>query len=124
MRLNKEYLLGITRYDSWQKLWNDELAEIAYRRNFISGMTDKNNAVTALSIWESRVKATMKKQTAYLQERIEAVEAIPDERDRTLIRLRYIEGKTWEDIADYMGYSFQWIHHLHKQFWKKEGEKQ
>jgi DNA-directed RNA polymerase specialized sigma subunit len=121
--LNKEYLLGITRFDSWQRTWNEELAEIACRRMFVSGMTDNNKAITALSIWEANIQAQIDKQATYHKERIEAVEAIPDERDRTLIRLYYVEGHTWEEVAEIMGYTPQWIHSLHKQFWKKEGEK-
>lgn len=119
--LTKEFLLGIKRNDVWKKLWDEELAEIAYRKSFLSGMTNNSESIKALVIWEAKVHSIKEKQATLFQEIIDAVESIPNERDRTLIRLRYIEGRTWDDIAECMHYSFQWVHHLHNQFWKKEG---
>lgn len=41
--------------------------------------------------------------TKKLLEVEEYIEGIEDSRVRTIIRLRYIEGMTWQQVADYMG---------------------
>lgn len=43
----------------------------------------------------------------------EAIDAAPDPRLRELLRLRYIEGMTWEAIAERMNYSYMQICRLH-----------
>lgn len=42
-----------------------------------------------------------------------AIDALPDGRQRLLLRLRYIDGRTWEQIAVRMGYSFRQILRMH-----------
>lgn len=39
--------------------------------------------------------------------------AMPEETERRLLQYRYINGKTWEQIADTMMYSYRWILKLH-----------
>lgn len=39
---------------------------------------------------------------------------VEDERYRTLLRYRYIEGLTFEDLAEKMGYSYRHVMNLHK----------
>lgn len=34
---------------------------------------------------------------------------------RTLLILRYVQFKTWEEIADCMGYEVRWVYKLHEQ---------
>ena len=41
---------------------------------------------------------------------------VPDSRYRRLLRARYVEGKTWEEIAVDMGYNYQHVvQRLHPQ---------
>ena len=40
-------------------------------------------------------------------------------RERTLIRLHYIEGKTWEEVCVEMSYSWRQIHRIHSEVLKK-----
>lgn len=42
-----------------------------------------------------------------------AISSVPDEKLKKLLRLRYIDGITWEKIAEEMGFSYQWICKLH-----------
>lgn len=50
-----------------------------------------------------------------LRQSIEAaIGSVPDDRLKELLRLRYIEGMTWEAIADQMNYSYMQINRLHK----------
>ena len=43
----------------------------------------------------------------------QAVEAVPDDRLRLLLRYRYIDGMTFEKIAEKMNLSYQWVSKLH-----------
>lgn len=38
---------------------------------------------------------------------------VSDETQRNIIKLRYFEGKRWEDIAEEMDYSLPWVYRLH-----------
>ena len=39
---------------------------------------------------------------------------IPDNTEKLVLKYRYIEFATWESIAVELGYTFQWVHVLHK----------
>ena len=34
--------------------------------------------------------------------------------ERSLLRLRYIDGLNWQEISDKLNYTYQWVHVLHK----------
>lgn len=51
--------------------------------------------------------------------RIEEAISTLETADRLLLRLRYIDGEKWEDVADKMGYSWQGIHLRHSKALKK-----
>lgn len=42
-----------------------------------------------------------------------SIDTVPDTRLRELLRLRYIEGMTWERVAVQMGYSYMQVCRLH-----------
>lgn len=42
-----------------------------------------------------------------------AIDGVPDARYRTLLCLRYISGKTWEQIAVIMHYDYRWVTRMH-----------
>lgn len=44
---------------------------------------------------------------------IEAAIEVLEPRERTLIRLHYIEGMTWEEVCVAMSYSWKQIHRIH-----------
>lgn len=43
-----------------------------------------------------------------------AINAMEDDRLRWLLKLRYIEGMTWECVAERMGYDTSWVTRLHR----------
>ena len=54
-------------------------------------------------------------ELAERREQIErAVNSVPDERLRLLLRYRYIDGLTFEAMAERMGLSVRWVLKLHK----------
>ncbi len=48
-----------------------------------------------------------------LRDEIEAAINNLNSADRTLMRLRYIDGRTWEEIAVELHYSYRWTTRLH-----------
>lgn len=48
-----------------------------------------------------------------------AIEKVDDDRMRILLRSRYIQGKTWEQICVQLNYSWRQIHYLHSKALKK-----
>lgn len=49
-----------------------------------------------------------------LKQKIERViESVPDDKERLLLKYRYLDGKTFEWIAAKMDLSWQWVHKLH-----------
>ena len=80
------------------------------------GGTDKiQNAVCRIADIEADINREIDRQID-LRERIEtAICAIPDGRLRDLMRYRYIDGLTWEQIAVEMHYSYVHICRMHGQ---------
>jgi DNA-directed RNA polymerase specialized sigma24 family protein len=33
---------------------------------------------------------------------------------KSVIRERYLEGRNWEDVAEYLAYDLRWVHRLHE----------
>lgn len=42
------------------------------------------------------------------------IDNIPDDDYRLLLTLRYLNFKTWEQIAVEMNYTYKWVHEIHK----------
>ena len=49
------------------------------------------------------------------EEAIRLIDSMSDGRHRLVLTYRYINGKTWEEIAVEMHYTYQWVHRLHGQ---------
>ncbi len=49
---------------------------------------------------------------------ITKIDGVENSRDRVLLKLRYIDFKTWEQIAEEMEYSVMQIHRIHKNILK------
>ena len=63
----------------------------------------------------SRLLATKLNDVISLRIEIErAINSLDEPRERLLIRLRYIEGRKWEQIALDMEYDYYWVLKLHK----------
>lgn len=43
-----------------------------------------------------------------------AIETLSDSRQRTVLRLRYLDGLKWEEVAERMCYCLQWVFKLHR----------
>ena len=49
------------------------------------------------------------------EEAIKLIDSMSDGRHRLVLTYRYINGKTWEEIAVEMHYTYKWVHVLHGQ---------
>ena len=61
---------------------------------------------------EMHYKEKVSQLTALLDEIEQAIEGL-DPRERTLIRLHYIEGRIWEEVCIEMAYSWMQVHRIH-----------
>ena len=62
---------------------------------------------------ESDINASIDALVDVKREIIEAVQRLPVTEHRTLLELRYVCGKTWEEIASALFYSVRNVHILH-----------
>ena len=96
--------------------------EVEKLKKLALSFSNSGNIANSLDEWKSSLIA---KKSAFEKQRnsiVQAVETIPDERYRIIIRLRYIERKSWEQIPVLANFSYSHTLALHKQFWEKEGE--
>ncbi len=61
---------------------------------------------------DEKINATLQDSYKLLHKIETAIESLP-EREKYLMRARYIEGKSWEQIAVDMHYSWQHVHRIH-----------
>lgn len=60
-----------------------------------------------------QLRAVIRQIDAELKEILEAINSIPDEMQKTILTLRYIEGLDWLKIADNTGYEVVSIYKYH-----------
>lgn len=61
----------------------------------------------------------IKQQNIHMLEIENAIRTLSDERYKTVLSMRYLDGRTWEYIAEYMGYNPRWVRRLHGQALRK-----
>lgn len=59
------------------------------------------------------LKAQMEQRIRLKKEITQKIEEMPDETEKTVLRLRYIRWMKWEQIAERMGYSLRNITKIH-----------
>ena len=78
------------------------------------GVPDRRADVVAKIVdAERKLDAEIVRLLALRSEIEGAIARVPDERMRTLLRLRYMNNHTWEQIAVEMNFGVQWLHKLH-----------
>lgn len=120
--LDKDELLKIKRYKTWIDCYAQRIKEVERLKRLASIISSSSEILNSLDAWKAQL---IEKQSIWEQCRlsvIQSVEAISDERYREIIRLRYIEGKAWEQIPPIVNFSYSHVLYLHKQFWEKEGD--
>lgn len=70
-------------------------------------------AVERMDELEAELAEQIVERVATRREIGQAIDRLPDERLARLLRLRYIDGMTWEKIAVQMDMTYQWVCQLH-----------
>lgn len=121
----KEFLMRGRRIDESIRSREEELKQLRQRAGSI---TPNYNAaavaggevhsrtediVIKICALEDTIKGEIAALVAVQSEIREAIERVPSPTDRLLLRERYIKFRTWEDIAEIMGYSVRHTIRVH-----------
>ena len=80
----------------------------------VSGNRDKTGDVIAKIIdLERDINETVDRLIDLKREVITNIDSVPTDDYRLLLTLRYLNFKTWEQIAVDMCYTYKWVHVLH-----------
>lgn len=80
-----------------------------------TGLNDRQGEILAeLADLRSELQDELQKALGVQLEIERAIKELP-EREKYLIRAKYMESKTWEQIAVDMGYSWRQVHYIHSE---------
>lgn len=79
-----------------------------------SSCGDLSAYVVQLEELMDNLKAQMEQRIRIRREITQRIEAMRDETEKTVLRLRYIRWMKWEQIAERMGYSSEHVQRIHK----------
>ncbi len=120
----KEYLRGYLKAKRMQEVLESEIDELRLDRMAPSGLAqdgmphgsgggDLSGYVARLDDLDRKLRALMHKKIQLRAEITEKIDAMPDETESLLLRLRYIHGLKWEEVAVKMDYSWRAVHKIH-----------
>ena len=125
----KEYLKSYQRSVKREKDILEEIQRLRLDKMFPSvandGMphgsrqTDLSDYAAVLDEMIEDLKQERLKRVQRQQEIEHRIRQIKDEDEQRVLRLRYIKGLKWEEVAVEMGYSWQWTHKIHAEALKK-----
>lgn len=78
-----------------------------------SNQTDLSDYIAILDRMIENLKAERLRKVQRREEIERSIGQIKDDNEREVLRLRYIDGKKWEEICIEMGYSWRQIHYIH-----------
>lgn len=109
--------------------WIDEATERAKRlrarlesgrQSGVTGMprggaADWTQTADKLIELEKRINERIREMVCLKQAAMDAIDRIEDSRQREVLELYYIDGLTWERVAERMGFEVRQIYRLHGQ---------
>lgn len=124
---NQDKIAWLRRYREAAAEQDRLMAEIARWRSLaervsptLSGMPAGSGgparmiaAVERMDELEAELAEQIVERVATRREIGQAIDRLPDERLARLLRLRYIDGMTWEKIAVQTDMTYQWVCQLH-----------
>lgn len=78
-----------------------------------SNQTDLSDYIAILDRMIENLKAERLEKVRRREEIEKSIKDMQDDNEREVLRLRYIDGKKWEEICIEMGYSWKHIHRIH-----------
>ncbi|MGE5390885.1 MAG: DUF1492 domain-containing protein [Deltaproteobacteria bacterium] len=127
----KEYLSQAFRID--QRI-NSKLEQVIALRNLaekttasysterVDGTKQKSpmeNAIVKIMDYENEINNDIDQLVDLKIEIHKVIKTVDDPDCQLLLELRYLTFKNWEEIADSMGFTFQWVHSLHQKALRK-----
>ena len=119
----KEYLRGYQKSLKREQDILNEIQELRADKMFPSIVNDgmpHGSSQTDLSAYAATLDEMIEElkqerlKRAKLRRQIERdISALKNEDEQKVLRLRYIKGLKWEEIAAEMNYSYKWIHKIH-----------
>ncbi len=120
----KEYLKSYRRAKAEARAIEESIMELRTNKMYPSigeqdgmphgsGGSDLSGYAARLDELERRLQAKRWDCIKLYQEIMDAIMAMTDATERTLLQYRYISGLTWEKIAVELDYSWRSIHYLH-----------
>ena len=120
----KEYLRQYLKAKHTQEMLEQEIDELRIDRMMPgspaqdgmphgSGGGDLSGYAARLDELDRKLRAQMYKKIQLRAEITEKIDTMPDETESLLLRLRYIHGLKWEEVAVKMDYSWRAVHKIH-----------
>lgn len=119
----KEYLRSYQRALRREKYIEEEIQQLRMDKMFPSLVSDgmpKGSSQSDLSdyvvLLDEQIEELKKERLkrARIRGQIEKrIQAMKDEDEMHVLRLRYIKGLKWEKVAEEMGYSWRKVHNVH-----------
>ena len=91
-------------------------------RNATPNPQKMEDAVLRLAEMESEIDADIGRLVNLKIEIMQTIWRVEDTNCRTLLEMRYINFKSWEEIATAMGITVRWLHRLHAKALRLVGE--
>ena len=91
-------------------------------RNATPNPKKMEDAVLRLAEMESEIDADIGSLVNLKIEIMQTIWRVEDANCRTLLEMRYISFKSWEEIAAAMGITVRWLHRLHAKALRLVGE--
>ena len=119
----KEYLRGYQKSLKREQDILDEIQELRADKMFPSIVNDgmpHGSSQTDLSAYAAtldemieELKQERLKRAKLRWKIVRDIRALENEDEQKVLRLRYIKGLKWDEIAAEMNYSYKWIHKIH-----------
>lgn len=121
----KHYLQSIARMDELIKRKQQQVYELEARACRVNSELKQdrvqNSALTGshetllvrIVDLQYELNADIDRYVDLRKESMALIDQLEDQRHVALLYARYLEGKTWEQIAVDMCYSYRWVHRLH-----------
>ncbi len=122
----KEYMLKAFRLNELIESNLRELDNLREMSTYLSGkMTNEKvqssnrsdtvaNAVIKIIQLEQEINKDIDRLIDLKKEVRDIVEKVESDNEKLLLRLRYIEYLSWEEVAEKMNYSLRWVYKLNK----------
>lgn len=112
--LNAEIDRKIKELENWRnKIYNMTATLSDMPRNPNRSNTIENGIATIDEI-EKSINKDIDNLVDLKKEIENKIDSIPDLKLREILKCRYLDSKTWEEIAYTNHYTWQWVHRLHE----------